>query len=144
MDAIRDRDTEVRIQGHNINNLKFADDTDMIEENRNKLQEHMNEVRKAGEAAGLKINIRKTKTMVTGKENIEEQIELEDIEIENVTELTYLGSLLTYDNDCSKEIGRRIGRATGVMSEFKNIWKSKNISTKTKQDIMVTCVISVV
>src|SRR6218665_3830348 len=64
MDVIRDRDTEVRIQGHNINNLKFADDIDMIEENRNKLQENMNEVRKAGDAAGLKINVEKTKTMV--------------------------------------------------------------------------------
>ena len=67
MDVIRDRDTEVRIQGHNINNLKFADDTDMIEENRNKLQENMNEVRKAEEAAGLKINVGKTKTMITGR-----------------------------------------------------------------------------
>ena len=26
MDVIRNRDTKVRIQGHNINNLKFADD----------------------------------------------------------------------------------------------------------------------
>ena len=41
-------------------------------------------------------------------------------------------------------IGRWIGRARGVMSEFKNIWKSKSISIKTNQDIMVTCVISVV
>ena len=49
----------------------------------------MNEVRKAGEAAGLKINVGKTKTMVTGKENIKKQIELEDIKIENVTEFTY-------------------------------------------------------
>ena len=50
MDVIMDRDTEVRIQRRNINNLKFADDIDMIEEYRNKLQENMNEVRKAGEA----------------------------------------------------------------------------------------------
>jgi len=64
MDVIRDRDTGVRIQGHNLNNLKFADDIDTIQENRNKLQENMNEVRKAGEAAGLKINVEKTKTMV--------------------------------------------------------------------------------
>ena len=44
-------------------------------------QENMNEVRRAGEAAGLKINVGKTKTMVTEKENIQEQIELEDIKI---------------------------------------------------------------
>src|SRR6218665_262488 len=42
MDVIRDRDTEVRIQGNNINNLKFADDIEMIEGNRNKLQGNMN------------------------------------------------------------------------------------------------------
>ena len=52
--------------------------------------------------------------------------------------------MLTYDNDCSKEIGRGIGRATGVMAEFKNIWKSQNISIKTKRDIMITRVNSVV
>jgi len=54
----------------------------MIEENRNKLQENMNKVSKAGEAAGLKISVLKAKTMVTGKENIKEQIELKDIKIE--------------------------------------------------------------
>src|SRR6218665_4069625 len=42
MDVIRDRDIGVRIQGHNINNLKFADDIDMIEGNRNKVQGNMN------------------------------------------------------------------------------------------------------
>ena len=52
--------------------------------------------------------------MVTGKENTNEQIELECIKLVNVTAFTYLGSLLTYDNDCSKEIARRLGRATGV------------------------------
>ena len=66
MDVIRDKYTGVRVQGHNINNLKFKDDIHMIEEKRNKQQENTNEVRKAGEAAGLKINIRKTKTMVAG------------------------------------------------------------------------------
>src|SRR6218665_1047630 len=90
VNVIRDRDTEVWIQGHNTNNLKFADDIDMIEEDRNKLQETINEVRKAGEAAGIKTNVGEQKTMVTAKENIEEQIELEDINIEHVTELTYL------------------------------------------------------
>ena len=53
MDVIRDKDTAtgLRIQGHNINNLKFAIDINMIEEDRNKLQESMIEVslRKAEE-----------------------------------------------------------------------------------------------
>jgi len=44
------------MQGHNRNNLKFAYDIDMNEYDRNKLLESTNEVRKAGEAAGLKAN----------------------------------------------------------------------------------------
>ena len=69
---------------------------------------------------------------------------MEDFKIENVTEFAYLGSLITYYSDCSKEIGKRIGRVTGVLSEFKNIWKIKSSGIKTKLDFMVTCVISVV
>jgi len=34
--------------------------------------------------------------------------------IKSVAEFTYLGSLLTYDNVFSKEVGRRIGKATEV------------------------------
>ena len=56
--------------------------------------------------------------------------------------LIYLRSVLAYEDDCSKEIGKRIGRATEVLSEFENIWKSKSISTKTKRDIEATCVLT--
>ena len=55
------RSTDTKSLGAYINNLKFADDIDMIKEDRNKLQENMNELRKAGEAAGLKIDIGKQK-----------------------------------------------------------------------------------
>jgi len=49
---------------------------------------------------------------------------VEDINIGSVTEFAYmyLGSLVTYGNDDRK---KDRGRATGVMSEFKNIWKAK-------------------
>lgn len=56
---------------------RIADDIGMTEEDRSKLQENVNEVRKLMEkqvqAARLKINVRKIKTIVTGKENIEEK-----------------------------------------------------------------------
>jgi len=73
MYVIGDKEKEVRIQGGNINNLKFADDIDILEEDRSKLQENMNEVRTAGKAAGLNINVGKTKTFVTENKNIKEQ-----------------------------------------------------------------------
>src|SRR6218665_2933774 len=65
-----------------------------------------------------------------------------DQKVENVKEFVYLGSLSKWDNDCTKEIKRRIAKAKGVMVGFDNIWKSKQISHKTKLSILKTCVVS--
>jgi len=98
----------------------------------------------AGEKAGLEINISKTKTMVNGrKDSEEEQLSVKDKKIENVTEFVYLGSLLTKDNDGSRKVQRRIARAAGAMKQFGKIWKSKNISTVTKISILKATVMSV-
>ena len=63
--------------------------------------------------------------------------------LENVEEFTYLGSLLTWDNDCGKEIGRRIAKAAGAMAGFGNIWRSREISIQTKTEIIKTCIFSI-
>jgi len=68
----------------------------------------------AGEAAGLRINISKTKTLVFGSEITEEKMKVGDKQLENVTEFDYLGSLISWDNDCGKEIRRRIAKALGA------------------------------
>lgn len=143
MDSIRNNGTGVSVHGQKINNLKFADDIDLLEEDRDELQGNLERINEAGEAAGLQINIEKTMTMVFGQESIEEKLEIGGRSIENVTEFVYLGSLLTWDNDCNKEIRRRIARATGAMAGFKKIWNSKQISTETKISIIRTCVLSV-
>ena len=143
MDSVRDNGTGVSVHGHTINNLKFADDIDLLEEDRDELQANLERINEAGEAAGLQINIEKTMTMVFGQESIEKELEVGGRSIENVAEFVYLGSLLTCDNDCNKEIKRRIARATGAMAGFKTIWNSKHISTQTKISIIRTCVMSV-
>ena len=143
MDPIRDNGTGVSVQGHLVNNLKFADHVDLLEEDRDKLQGNLERINEAGEAAGLHINTEKTMTMVFGQEDIKEGLKIKGRIIENITEFVYLGSLLTWDNDCNKEIKRRIARATGAMAGFKTIWKSKHISTETKISIFWTCVLSV-
>jgi hypothetical protein len=63
--------------------------------------------------------------------------------IRNVTDFIYLRSLLTWDNDCNKEIKRRLARATGAMVGFKTMWNSKHTSTQKKIDIIRKCVMSV-
>jgi len=133
MDTIKENGTGIAVHGHKINNLKFADDIDLLEEDWDELQENLKQLNEAGEASGLKINIQKTITMVFGQENIIEELMINSTRIENVTEFVYLSSLLTWDNDCSKEIKRRIARATGAMAGLKKIWNSTYIiSVRTK------------
>ncbi len=143
MDSVRDNGTGISVHGYKINNLKFSDDIVLVEEDRVELQGNLDRINEAGEAAELQINIERTMTVVFGQENIEEEMEIRGRSIENVTEFVYLGSLMTWDNDCNKEIKRIIARATGVMAGFKTIWNSKHISTETKISISRTCVMSV-
>jgi hypothetical protein len=143
MDSIKNSDSGISIHGYKLNNLKFADDIDLIENSRDSLEANLQTLNNAGKAAGLLINEKKTKTMVFGQEKIEKELELEGRQIENVKEFEYLGSLMTWDNDCTTEIKRRIGKATGAMASFKNIWNSRNISMETKIGIIRICIFSV-
>ena len=76
MDPIRDNGTGVSVQGHLVNNLKFADDVDLLEEDRDKLQGNLERINEAGEAAGLQINTENIMTMVFGQEDIKEELEI--------------------------------------------------------------------
>ncbi len=87
MDSVRDNGTGKSVHGYKINNLKFADDIVLLEEDRVELQGNLDRINEAGEAAGLQINIEKT--MVFGQEVIEEEMEIKGRSIENVTEFVY-------------------------------------------------------
>jgi len=106
MDGQRDNGTGISIHGYQLNNIRFADAIDLIEKRRDMLQASINTLNATGEAAGLKINISKTKTLVFGSETTEEKIKVGDNELENVTDFEYLVSLLSFD--CGREIRRRI------------------------------------
>ena len=55
----------IKIAGRNINNLRFADDTTIMAENKEELKSLLMKV-KESEKAGLKLNIQKTKIMASG------------------------------------------------------------------------------
>ena len=55
----------------------------------------------------------------------------------------YLGSLITWDNNCSEEIKRRIDKATGAMASIKHISNGKKLTIENKLRILTTCVFNV-
>ena len=107
------------------------------------LQESLDTVVSSAANAGLKINTTKTKTMVFGTPEQNFKLETGGEEIEDVDEFIYLGSLITKDNNCSKEINRRIALASGTVAGFKKVLNSTSITIGTKLKILNTCVFSV-
>ena len=56
----------IKIAGRDINNLRYADDTTLMAESEEELKSLLMKVKEESEKAGLKLNIQKTKIMVSG------------------------------------------------------------------------------
>ena len=56
----------IKIAGRNINNLRYADDTTVMAESEEELKSLLMKMKEESEKAGLKLNIQKTKIMVSG------------------------------------------------------------------------------
>ena len=58
--------TEINIAVRNINNLRYADDTTLMEESEEELKSLSMKVKEESEKVGLKLNIQKTTIMASG------------------------------------------------------------------------------
>ena len=56
----------IKIAGRNINNLRYADDTTILEESKEELKSVLMKVKEESEKNGLKINIQKMEIMASG------------------------------------------------------------------------------
>ena len=56
----------IKISGRNINNLRYADDTMLVAESEEELKSFLMEVKEDSKKVGLKLNIQKTKIIVSG------------------------------------------------------------------------------
>ena len=91
----------IKISGRNINNLRYADDTTLMAESEEELKSLLMKVKEESENFGLKLNIQKIKIMAPGP-IILWQIDGETVG--TVADFIFLGSKITADGDCSREI----------------------------------------
>ena len=61
--GLEETQTEIKIAGRNINNLRYADDTTLMAESEEELKSLLLKVKKESEKVGLKLNIQKSKIM---------------------------------------------------------------------------------
>ena len=113
----------IKIARRNINNLRHADDTVLIAENREELKSILMKVKEESEKAGLKLNIQKTKIMVSSP--------ITSWQIDEETTKT-VGSKITADGDCSHEIKRRFLLGRKAMTNLDSILKNRDMTLLTK------------
>ena len=119
---------EIQIDGRNINNLRYADDTTVMAESE-ELKSLLMKVKEESEKDDLKLNlklkIQKTKITASGP------IASWQIDGETVADFTFLSSKITVDGDCSHEIKRRLLLERKVMINLDSILK-RDVTSPTK------------
>ena len=93
----------IKIAGKNINNLRYADDTTLMAESKEELKSLV--MKEESEKAGLKLNIQKTKIMLSGPIT---SWQTDGETVETMADFIFLGSKVTADGDCSHEIKRHM------------------------------------
>ena len=116
---------ESRLQGGNINNLRYANNTTLMAESEDELKNLLMKVQEESEKVGLKPNIQKTKIMASSPIT---SWQIDGETVETVTDFIFLGSKITADGDCSHSL--LLGRK--VMTNLDSILKSRDITLLTK------------
>ena len=93
----------IKIDGRNINNLRYADETTLMAESEEQLKSLLMRLKKESENDGLKLNIEKAKIMASGPITSWEMGEWE-----MVADFIFSGSKITVEGDCSHEIKSRL------------------------------------
>ena len=125
------------INGVNIQNIRYADDTVLLARSKVDLEKLLHVLKEESEIRGLNINRKKTKIMVFSKSKISPKcrITLDDEELQQVESFNYLGSVLTQDCRCTSDIKTRIALAKKSFTDMSSTFTNKHLENDTKKEI---------
>ena len=95
----------IKVARWNINNLRYADDTTLMAESEEELNSLLMKVKEESENVGLKLNIQKTKIVVSGPIT---SWKIDGETVETMADFIIRGSKITADGDCSHKIKRHL------------------------------------
>ena len=98
-------------------------------------------VKEQSEKVGLKLNIQKTEIMPSGPIT---SWQTDGENMETVTDFIFLGSKITADGDCSREIKRHLLLGRKTMTNLDSILKRRDITLPTKFHLVKAIVFPVV
>ena len=98
-------------------------------------------MKEESEKVGLKLNIQKTKILVSGPIT---SWQIDGEKVKTVADFIFWGSKITADGDCSHEIKRHLLLGRKVMTNLDSILKSRDITWPTKVRLVKAMVFPVV
>ena len=125
--------TAIKIARRNINNLRYADDTNVMAENEEELKSLFMMVKEESEKF--------KKIMASGPIT---SLQIDGEKVEAVTDFIFLGSRVTADGNCSHEIKRSWLLGRKAMTNLDNVLKGRDIILPTKVRIVKAMVFPVV
>ena len=115
--------------------------TTLMAESEEELKSLLMKLKKESQKAGLKLNIQKTKIMVSGPIT---SWQIDGEAMETVSDFILGGSKITADGDCSHDIKRYLLLGRKTMTNLDSILKSRDITLPTKVCLVKATVFPVV
>ena len=112
-----------------ISNLRYADDTTLMAESEGELKSLLMKVKEESEKVVLKLNIQKTKIMVSDPIT---SWQIDGETMETVADFIFLGSKITMDTDFRHEIKKHLLPGRKTMTNLDSVLKSRDIILPTK------------
>ncbi|XP_056009407.1 uncharacterized protein LOC130051481 [Ostrea edulis] len=117
-----------------LEDLDFADDVCLISSNKQQMQRKTARLETTAQYIGLDTNATKTKVLAINN-TCNTPIRIQDHDIEEIDNFTYLGAIISKDNGTSKDITSRISKARSAFCQLRPLWRSGKVSLKTKVKI---------
>ena len=119
-----------------LNELMFADDQAMMNNDKTQLQEHIDQLNESCETYSMKISTSKTEVMTVSKRPDKLDININGTQLKQTNEFKYLGSMFTENGKLDREIETRCQKANAVSYQLAPLLKHPSISTSTKAKLI--------
>ena len=140
VEALEDVEEGIRVGGELISDVRFADDQGMVASNESELQRLMDRLYVSAKNFDMKINVKKTKSMVVSRKGEGTvNIMVEGQRVEQVKRFKYLGSLITEDGRCIEDVKQRIGMAKDAFNKRRELL-TRSMSKGLKKRMIKTLV----
>ena len=133
--------TGIEIARRNSSNLRYAYDTTLMAESKQKLKSLLMKVKEESEKVGLKLNIQKTKVIASSPIT---SWQIDGETTETVTGFIFLGTKITADGDCSHKIKRCLLLGRKAMTNLDSVLQNRDSALPTKVRLLKAMVFPLV